>query len=76
MCMAKTCPVKDSLVNQLNLLNNKVNSLSPEWVRNEAARDEINVRREALHNEIKSHRKKGHDGQPCPHVERYTAGGR
>jgi hypothetical protein len=76
MTSAKTCPVKDDLVNQLMLLNDKLNSLNPNWVRDEEVRNEIQLRRESLYVEIKRHRKNGHDGQRCPGVERFvmTAG--
>jgi hypothetical protein len=72
MASAKTCPVKDSLVNQLIALNGKLNTLSPNVVRNEQKREEIQAQRESLYLEIKQHRKKGHEGKPCPFVEHFS----
>jgi hypothetical protein len=74
MTTENTCKVKDGLVNQLIALNNKLNTLSPSLVRSEQARDEIQQRRDALNVEIKLHRKKGHQGKPCPAVERFAYG--
>jgi hypothetical protein len=70
MTSGKQCPVKDDLVNQLISLNNKLNTL-PNSLRSEQARAEVQERREALYVEIKLHRKKGHQGKPCPAVERF-----
>ena len=64
------CRVKDDLVNQLVALNSKLNTLSPSLLRSEQARAEVQERRESLFVEIKLHRKKGHDGKPCPAVQR------
>ena len=61
-----TCRVESDLVRELAMLSNKLNTLSPSWVRNEESREEIQQRREALQVEIKQHRKKGHDGKSCP----------
>ncbi|MGD0962741.1 MAG: hypothetical protein ABSA57_02430 [Candidatus Acidiferrales bacterium] len=58
--------MKDNLVNQLITLNSKLNTLSPGLLRNEQARAEVQEKRESLYLEIKLHRKKGHDGKPCP----------
>ena len=63
------CEVKDALVNELLLLNNKLNTLSPTSLRSEQARAEVQERREILQTEIKQHRKNGHDGAPCPAIE-------
>ena len=71
MTSGKQCPIKDDLVNQLTDLNNKLNTLSPALVRSEQARDEIQQRREVLYVEIKLHRKKGHQGKPCPAAQRF-----
>jgi hypothetical protein len=71
MTSGKQCRVKDNLVNQLTDLNNKLNTLSPALVRGGQERDEIQQRREALYMEIKLHRKKGHQGKPCPAVQRF-----
>jgi hypothetical protein len=66
-----TCAVKDDLVHQLGLLNNKLNTLSPECVHSEKERDEIQQQREGLYIEIKRHRAKGHEGKACPSVQRF-----
>jgi hypothetical protein len=66
MTSGKKCKVKDDLVNQLIALNNKVNTLSPDLLRSEQARAEVQERRESLYIEIKRHRAKGHEGKPCP----------
>ena len=39
MTSGKNCKVKDNLVNQLILLNNKLNSLNPSHVHDEKARE-------------------------------------
>jgi len=62
----KTCHIEDHLVRELSTLNEKLNTLSPGWVRSEEAREEIQKRRETLQTEIKHHRSKGHDGKRCP----------
>jgi hypothetical protein len=67
--------VKDDLVNQLISLNSKLNTLSPNLLRSEQARAEVQERREILYVEIKRHRKNGHDGKPCPAVQRFVRGG-
>ena len=64
-----TCRVKDALVNELLLLNNKLNTLSPTLLHSKEARAQVQERREILQIEIKQHRKNGHDGRPCPAVE-------
>ena len=58
MPSAKTCKVKDDLVNQLIALNGKLNTLSPGLLHNEQARAEVQEKRESLYIEIKLHRKK------------------
>jgi hypothetical protein len=65
------CRVKDDLVNQLIALNNKLNTLSPALVHTEHAREEVQRQRENLYVEIKHHRAKGHQGKPCPAVQRF-----
>jgi hypothetical protein len=70
----KNCKVKDNLVNQLIALNNKVNTLSPGLLHSEQARVEVEEKREGLYLEIKLHRKKGHDGKPCPAVQHISWG--
>jgi hypothetical protein len=65
------CQVKDDLVNQLIALNNKLNTLSPALLRSEQAREEVQQQRENLYVEIKRHRAKGHQGKPCPAVQRF-----
>jgi hypothetical protein len=72
MTLGTTCPVKDDLVNQLSALNNKLNTLSPDLVHSEQEREEIQQRRELLYIEIKRHRAKGHEGKPCPAVQRLS----
>jgi hypothetical protein len=62
----KTCRVEDDLVRELATLSDKLNTLNPNWVRSEEAREKIQQRRETLQVEIKRHRAKGHDGQRCP----------
>ena len=71
MKWGKKCKVKDRLVDQLIALNNKLNILSPDWLHSEQARAEVQERRESLYVEIKRHRAKGHNGQPCPSVQRF-----
>jgi hypothetical protein len=66
-----TCKVKDALVNELLRLNNKLDTLSPDLLRSEDARTQVQERREVLQIEIKQHRKKGHEGKPCPAVQRF-----
>jgi hypothetical protein len=67
------CRVKDDLVNQLIALNNKLNTLSPALVHTEHAREEVQRQRENLYVEIKHHRAKGHQGKPCPAVQRFPS---
>ena len=70
MTSENKCNVKDDLVNQLIALNNKLNTLSPALLHSEQARAEVQERRESLYVEIKRHRAKGHEGKPCPAVQR------
>ena len=70
MTSGNKCKVKDDLVNQLIALNNKLNTLSPDLLHSEQARAEVQERRESLYVEIKRHRAKGHEGKPCPAVQR------
>jgi hypothetical protein len=70
MTSGNNCKVKDSLVNQLIALNNKLNTLSPALLHSEQARAEVQERREILYVEIKRHRAKGHEGNPCPAAQR------
>ena len=72
MTTGNKCNVKDDLVNQLIALNNKLNTLSPALLHGEQARAEVQERRESLYVEIKRHRAKGHEGKPCPAVQRQT----
>src|SRR5215471_13141527 len=60
------CHIHDGLVQELSILNSKLNSLSPHWVRSEQAREEVQEQRETLQAELKEHRRKGHDGKRCP----------
>lgn len=62
----KICRVEEGLVTELAVLSNKLNTLSPAWVRDEQQRREIQLRRETLQTEIKRHRTKGHAGKRCP----------
>jgi hypothetical protein len=64
------CQVKDDLVNQLIALNDKLNTLSPGLLQSPQAREEVQQQRESLYAEIKRHRAKGHEGKPCPAVQR------
>jgi hypothetical protein len=64
------CKVKDDLVNQLIALNNKLNTLSPAWLRSQQARAVVQEQRESLYVEIKQHRAKGHEGKSCPATQR------
>ena len=64
------CKVKDDLVNQLVALNNNLNTLSPAWLHSQQARAVVQERRESLYVELKRHRAKGHEGKPCPAVQR------
>ena len=73
MTSGKKCKVKDNLVNQLIALNNKLNALSPELLHSEQARAEVQERRESLYVEIKRHRAKGHEGKPCPAIQRFVS---
>ena len=70
MSSGNKCNVKDDLVNQLIALNNKLNTLSPALLHNAQARAEVQERRESLYVQIKQHRAKGHEGKPCPAVQR------
>lgn len=72
MTSLKTCSVKDRLESQLIALNGKVDRLSPHWVADENARVEIQAQREILRTEITRHLKKGHEGKPCPFVQRFS----
>ena len=67
-----TCKIKDALVQELLVLNNKLNTLSPDLLHSEEAQARVQERREALYIEIKQHRKTGHQGKPCPAVERFN----
>jgi len=60
------CQVKDELVSQLIVLNNKLNLLSPDLVHGDEERAGVQQQRENLYAEIKHHRAKGHEGKPCP----------
>lgn len=71
MAPEKTCKVKDDLVNQLIALNSKLNTLSPDLLRSEQERAKVQEKREVLYLEIKLHRKKGHEGKPCPAVQHF-----
>ena len=71
MTSENQCQVKDDLVNRLIALNNKLNTLSPALLRSEQAREEVQQQREHLYVEIKRHRAKGHQGKPCPAVQRF-----
>jgi hypothetical protein len=70
MTSGNKCKVKDDLVNQLIALNNKLNTLSPAWLRSQQARAVVQEQRESLYVEIKQHRAKGHDGKSCPAAQR------
>ena len=70
MTSGNECKVKEDLVNQLIALNNKLNTLSPDLLRSEQGRAEVQERRESLYIEIKHHRAKGHEGKPCPAAQR------
>lgn len=74
MTSGKKCKVKDHLVNRLVALSSKLNTLSPDLLRSEQARAEVQEKRESLYIEIKLHRKKGHDGKPCPAVQHFVMG--
>ena len=64
------CKVKDDLVNQLIVLNDKLNTLSPALLHSQQARAVVQERRESLYVELKRHRAKGHEGKPCPAAQR------
>ncbi len=51
-------------------LNNKLNLLSPDRVSGEEQLTQVAERREELLIEMKNHRKKGHNGKPCPDAPR------
>ena len=70
MTSGNKCNVKDDLVNLLIALNNKLNTLSPAFLHSEQARAKVQERRESLYVEIRHHRAKGHEGKPCPAVQR------
>ena len=72
MTSGKKCKVRDNLVNQLIALNNKLNILSPDLLQSEQARAEEQKRRESLYFEIKHHGVKGHEGRPCPAIQRFV----
>jgi hypothetical protein len=46
-------------------------TLSPALLQSEEAREEVQQQREKLYVEIKRHRAKGHQGKPCPAVQRF-----
>jgi len=71
MTSGNQCRVKDDLVNRLIALNDKVNTLSPALLHSEQGREEVQQQRENLYIEIKHHRAKGHQGKPCPAVQRF-----
>jgi hypothetical protein len=73
MTSTNQCQVKDDLVNQLIALNDKLNTLSPGLLHSEQAREEVQQQRENLYVEIKRHRAKGHQGKPCPTVQRFPS---
>jgi hypothetical protein len=72
MTAVTQCHVKDDLVNRLIALNDKLNTLSPGLLHSEQARQEVQQQRENLYAEIKRHRAKGHQGRPCPAVQRFS----
>jgi len=76
MTSGNKCKVKDGLVNQLLALNNKLNTLSPALLHIDQARAEVQERRQRLYVEIKRHRAKGHEGKPCPAIQRVLWGTR
>jgi prefoldin subunit 5 len=66
----RNCKTHTELVDAIQSLNNKLNFLSPERVTGEAQLTKVTEQREALLIEIRQHRKKGHDGRPCPAAPR------
>ena len=70
MTSGNECKVKEDLVNQLIALNNKLNTLSTAFLQSQQARAEVQERRETLYVDIKRHRAKGHEGKPCPAIQR------
>jgi hypothetical protein len=70
MASGNKCKVKDDLVNEIIGLNSKLNTLSPTFLHSQQGRAAVQERRESLYVEIKRHRAKGHEGRPCPAVQR------
>jgi hypothetical protein len=60
------CKTYSDLVDAIVVLNNKLNRLSPSYVSGDRPLAEISALRDALLIEMRHHRKKGHDGKPCP----------
>jgi hypothetical protein len=60
------CQTNNDLVEAIVSLNNKLNRLSPDRVSEEGQLAEIAEQREVLLIEMRNHRKRGHDGKPCP----------
>jgi hypothetical protein len=71
MTSENQCQVKDDLVNPLIALNNKLNSLCPALLHSEREQEEVQQQRENLYLAIKRHQAKGHQGKPCPAVQRF-----
>ena len=58
------------MVDAINVLNGKLNTLSPNHVSDFGQQLQISEERQTLLNEIQHHRRKGHDGKPCPDAPR------
>ena len=68
------CKAHAEMMDALVALNNKLNLLSPNRVSGREQVERVSERREELLVEIKHHRKKGHDGRPCPSAPRARRG--
>ena len=66
------CDVKDELVSQLIVLNNKLNLLSPDLVHGDEERAGVQQQRENLYAEIKHHRAKGHEANRALRQDRFS----
>jgi hypothetical protein len=62
----ESCAVNEDLFTHINVLNQKLNILSPTRLDNPEAVAEVHQLRAGLLAAFKRHTTRGHDGKPCP----------
>jgi hypothetical protein len=65
-----SCKKHSHLVDTIQILNSKLNTLSLHRVSDSGQQLQISEQRDSLLNEMRHHRRKGHDGKPCPDAPR------